>query len=79
VDDENTLRLAFLGESLPEGHWFARMCLMKEIRGVNPIDLLLCDREVENDVAIGDGVVFLILETEDVGTILAVSSQPLHY
>lgn len=52
--------------------------LVVEIRGVDSTGLLLGDGEAENHVARGDGVVFLFIETEDVGAILAVGSQPSH-
>lgn len=52
------------------------MRLRIEIRCVNPVGLLLCNREVENNVASGDGVVFLLIETKDVGAVLSVGSKP---
>ena len=78
VDDNDSLRRTFLVESLPEGHMATRVRLMIEMRGVDPVDLLLCDRESEHHVASGDGVVFPLLEAENVRSILAVGSQPSH-
>ena len=54
------------------------MRFIVKICGVNPVGFLLCYGEDETVFAIGDSVVFAVLETEDVRPVLAVGPQASH-